>query len=100
MKTLLEIDEIPENLLIAKGKYSELRRRHRKLIESVAIKTGTMNATTGAISRAIREGTAWAAYLEEGKAVISELEQIAKDVSELECILSELRPIAWPKGEE
>jgi hypothetical protein len=100
MNTMIDVDSFTDEMLIAKGKYAVFRSRHQKAINSIHNKTGELTFLAANIGKVVRDNGNLACQISEARAVIDEIERINTDVQILTDVLAELRPVAWPKGED
>ncbi len=97
---MLDLDNIDEAILIARGKYSTLRSAQKKELERLREQCTLLQTQATATLRNLQDNQSDDStdrVLANTRAVMIEIEKSAASIIELRTLLNELRPIAWPK---
>lgn len=101
---MTNLDDWPEDLLIARGKYATVRSEHEDEKKKMQILCGSLAATAAQVLRAVQpdndvphDEKAVHNLLESCRAAVGMIEACAEEVRRLALLRAELKPIAWPR---
>jgi hypothetical protein len=97
----MDLQNIPDDLLMARGKYSTIRAAHEDELKRLSVLTGQLSAFGSQVLRWMQpeEGVPQdiSGLLKDARHTIGQIEQCAATISELAAQKAELKPRAWPK---
>lgn len=101
---MTNLDDWPEDLLIARGKYATIRSEHEDAKKRMQILCGGLNTASTQILRAVQpEGdaahdeVAVRDLLAVCRKAVEDIEACAASIRGLALHRAQLKPIAWPK---
>jgi hypothetical protein len=98
----MDISQIPETLLLARGRYSTLRAMHEDEMKRMQILCGQLQAGAAYVLKLVQpaddsEAIEVSAILQQSRSVLDQIEESAKKIAELAAAKAALKPIAWPR---
>lgn len=98
----MDIDQLPQSLLLARGRFSTVRAMHEDELKRLQMLCGQLSAVPSQVLRLLQQSDESnvadvSAILQDGRMLIDQLQECAKRVSQLAAQKAELRPTAWPK---
>jgi len=97
----MDLQTIPDALLLARGKYSTIRAAHEDQLKRLQILTGQLSSAGSQILRLMQpedgEPCDISGLLKDARATIDQIQQCADQINELATQKAELKPKAWPK---
>lgn len=97
----MDLTTIPDDLLLARGKYSTIRAAHEDQLKRLQALTGQLSAFGSQILRFMQpadgEPCDIAGLIKDARTTIDQIDQCAATINELAMQKSELKPKAWPK---
>lgn len=98
----MNLDDIDQDLLLARGAYSTVRAAHEDQLKLLQVQTGQLSAYGSQILRTMQPADGEAGdisiLLFNARQVVDQIELTATVINELAALRAELRPKAWPKG--
>lgn len=97
----MNLDDIPDDLLLARGRYSTVRAMHEDQLKYLQILTGQLAAAGSQILRTMQptdgEEADISALVAASHKTLEHIEITATAINELAEQRATLRPLAWPK---
>lgn len=99
---MLDLNELPAELLINRGKYTSVRAAHEDALKAMQVKCGALAAAATAILRRVQidddqEPSSVSDLLASARKLTDEIEQCAAEIDDLAKQRAELKPLAWPR---
>lgn len=101
---MTNLDDWPEDLLIARGKYATIRSEHEDAKKRAQILCGGLSATAAQVLRAVQpdndaahDEKAVADLLAACRKAVDDIEDCSEQIRELALLRAELKPLAWPR---
>lgn len=97
----MDLQTIPDDLLLARGRYSTVRAAHEDQLKRLQVLTGQLSAFGSQMLRFMQpadgEPCDIAGLLKDARSTVDQIESCAGAINELAAQRAELRPKAWPK---
>lgn len=99
---MIDIDGIPEDVMLARGRYSTIRAAHEDEKKSLQILCGKLAATSAQILRKMQPDNGAPTepaddLLAVCRQTLIQIEGVARNIESLAKLKEETKPIAWPK---
>ena len=100
---MIEFDEMPQSLLLARGQYATVRSAHEDSKKELSILCGRMSATASQILRAMQPDSdsvpeSIDSLLAVGRNTLDLIESTSIAIEQLAKQKQELKPQAWPRN--
>lgn len=97
---MINLADIDESLLIARGKYSTIRANHEDCKKALSIESGKLQSIASQVLKRMQPDNdevpeSVSDLLLKGRAHIDEMERIVADIEELAALRKELKREAW-----
>lgn len=98
----MDIDQLPQSLLLARGRYSTLRAMHEDELKHLSMLCGQLSAISSQVLRLMQPAddsnvADVSTILQDGRMLLDRLEACSKNIVILAAKKAELKPQAWPK---
>ena len=97
----MDLQTIPDDLLLARGRYSTVRAAHEDQLKRLQVLTGQLSAFGSQMLRFMQpadgEPCDITGLIKDAKHTLESIEACASGINELAQQRAELKPIAWPK---
>lgn len=97
---MINLDDIDESLLIARGKYSTIRAEHEDKKKALSIESGKLQSIASQVLKRMQPDNeevpeSVSDLILKGRAHIDEMERIVSDIEALAALRKELKREAW-----
>lgn len=97
----MDLQTIPDDLLLARGRYSTVRAAHEDQLHRLQVLTGQLSAFGSQMLRFMQPNDGdpcdITGLLKDARTTVDQIEECAAMINELAAQRAELKPKAWPK---